>query len=136
MSVMMRRGVEAAITKLVIQLLIDQSYKLSVHDGDDEGKITNDKQSLFEDCMGLDEAHLYVYPPSAVKKKGADAKAIGWVYLVYGNDGYDLISDYTTNLDDALKAAFTFAESFDATGDYKADRKLEERIGDALLKLA
>ncbi len=30
--------------------------------------------------------------------------SLGWVYLVYGNDGYDVVNDYTTNLDELFMA--------------------------------
>ncbi len=28
---------------------------------------------------------------------------IGWVRFIYGNDGWDVISDYTTNLEPVMK---------------------------------
>jgi hypothetical protein len=40
-----------------------------------------------------------------------DGKRCGWVYLVWGN-GADIISDYTTNLEDVLKPAQAIADRY------------------------
>lgn len=41
-------------------------------------------------------------------------RPIGWVRFVYGNDGHDVISDYTTNLESVLEPINAYAESLDA----------------------
>ena len=41
---------------------------------------------------------------------GADGKPCGHVFLVYGNDGYDVIADYTLNLEEPLSAANEIAD--------------------------
>jgi len=38
----------------------------------------------------------------------------GWVYFVYGNDGWDVVSDYTTNLEAVLKGSGELAERLEA----------------------
>jgi hypothetical protein len=88
-----RRLVEKEIATAVVVALLNEGFTLAVDNGDNNGKeyeivsriATRVVTALFE----TDEAHLY-----AVK----DHKPIGWVYFVYGNDGWDVISDYTTNL--------------------------------------
>lgn len=35
----------------------------------------------------------------------------GWVRFVFGNDGWDVISDYTTNLEDVLKPVNDYVDS-------------------------
>jgi hypothetical protein len=42
--------------------------------------------------MSTDEDYLMVYEPGKKER-------LGWIHLVYGNDGYDVVSDYTTNLE-------------------------------------
>lgn len=41
---------------------------------------------------------------------GPDGERTGWVYLVMGNDGYDVVSDYSTNLETFLRPATALAE--------------------------
>lgn len=36
----------------------------------------------------------------------------GWVYVVMGNDGWDVISDYTTNLEPLMSGANRLAEKY------------------------
>ncbi len=54
-------------------------------------------------CGATDEEYLYVYK---------DTKRQGWVFFVYGNDGPDVINDYTTSLDQlgVMQAADEVAE--------------------------
>lgn len=52
--------------------------------------------------FSTDEEFLYAYD--------SDGKHVGWVHLVYGNSGWDVISDNTNNLEDALIAATELAE--------------------------
>lgn len=53
--------------------------------------------------MFVDDEYLLVY------KQG---KLVGWVKLVYGNDGYDVISDYHTSLEKIMEGAEKIAESY------------------------
>ena len=91
--VKIRQMVEKEIVTAVVVALLNEGFTLAVDNGDNNGKeyeivsriATRVITALFE----TDEARLY-----AVK----DHKPVGWVYFVYGNDGWDVISDYTTNL--------------------------------------
>jgi hypothetical protein len=38
----------------------------------------------------------------------------GWILFVYGNGGWDVISDYTTNLDAVLKPVLDYADTLEA----------------------
>ena len=53
--------------------------------------------------METDDDYLFVY-------KAGQSERFGWVRFVYGNDGYDVISDYTINLEKTLKGVNVFAE--------------------------
>jgi hypothetical protein len=45
-----------------------------------------------------------------------DRDAHGWVRFVYGNDGWDVVSDYTTNLEPHMKNADKLADYYGADG--------------------
>ena len=36
----------------------------------------------------------------------------GWVFFVYGNDGYDVVNDYTINLESVMKEANELADKY------------------------
>jgi len=65
---------------------------------------TPDSASILEHLMEVDDEHLYVFVPF-------NPESVGWVYFVYGNDGYDVISDYTTGLEAILAPVITHADT-------------------------
>lgn len=54
-------------------------------------------------CWAVDDCHLFVRDGNGNRK--------GWVRFVYGNDGWDVMNDYTTNLEDVLKEVNAYADS-------------------------
>lgn len=70
-------------------------FKLAfVDDGEEETKVTTSKEAM-ELCFNLDDCHVMF----------SDGKApIAWVRFIFGNgnDGKDLLCDYTVNLETAI----------------------------------
>lgn len=92
-SVKNRIAVERRIVKACIAELLSHGFTLSIFNGEDETKPTTDSHYLIRHAMLTDEDWLNVHDKD---------KRIGWVRFVYGNDGWDVICDYTTNLEDHL----------------------------------
>jgi hypothetical protein len=95
MSVRMRQEVEKKIATAFIESALSAGLFINIDNGGDDlelPKQTNDKALILKTMFAADEDRVYVY------KNETDKKAIGWVYFVYGNDGWDVISDYTVNL--------------------------------------
>lgn len=95
-----RIDIEWVIANRVIDDLLAAGFLITVCDGeegvgDDVLTESTDKAAILEAMASTDEDFLHV-------TKSSEADLIGWVRLIYGN-GIDLISDYTTNLEDALK---------------------------------
>ncbi|AUS02246.1 SRCR domain protein [Vibrio phage 2.096.O._10N.286.48.B5] len=97
--------VEDEIIKLAIIGLLNHGYFMSVFDGEettvepcrDIDLITQALKTTDEDflhCFNNLEGHC----------------CVGWVRLVYGNSEWEVICDYTTNLDDQLNAAKELAD--------------------------
>lgn len=99
MSVKMRQEVERKIAEALIQQSLDAGYHISVNNGGDEDEIkpSHDKKKILDAMFATDEEHLIFY--------NEEGKRVGWVYFVYGNSGWDVISDYTTNLDHVMSEA-------------------------------
>jgi hypothetical protein len=53
-----------------------------------------------EEAFAGDDCHIFVHASEGEILIENRINSIGWVYCVFGNDGWDVISDYTTNLDD------------------------------------
>lgn len=89
-----RCRMELQIVDKLLELAKAAGYAMKIIQYEEEGEKTPEdvKDALFN----LDEAHLEFYK---------DGKRVGWVFLVFGNDGFDLISDYTCRLEEFLKPA-------------------------------
>ena len=91
-AVKARQRVEQTIALTAAQVLLDAGFSLGVNDGEEitihhSRNIEDIKDALFT----TDEDYLYVYRAKGDRK---DTRPDGWVQLVYGNDGWDVISNY------------------------------------------
>jgi hypothetical protein len=115
MSVKMRQEVEQKIADAFITSALAAGLFVNIDNGGDDFELptpTNDKELILKTMFAADEDRLYVY------KKPDDKKAFGWVLFIYGNDGYDVISDYTVNLG---KEGLNIMVEADKISDYYAD---------------
>lgn len=98
-----RIALEADIVTRTVDALLAKGYRLGLVDGDGARMDpTTDRAKLLVELMEVDDEWLTAF--------GNDSEAGGWVRFVYGNDGYDVISDYTVNLEDALKPVNDYAD--------------------------
>jgi hypothetical protein len=98
--------VERTIIRRAVLDLIHAGYSLNVNNGGDDPELPQPSRTcreVMEALFATDDEHLMVYNP--------DGSRCGWVYLVHGN-GWCVISDYTTNLDEVLKGASDLADKF------------------------
>ena len=94
-----RCRMELSIVNSILARMGSEGYTATIPEYD--GEPTPDlKAALFN----LDEAHL------VLRKNG---QRCGWIYLVFGNSGWDLISDYTTNLERFLKPVLDLSDELE-----------------------
>jgi hypothetical protein len=89
-----RIKVERYIVTKVVDAAIAAGYKLTVDEHTEEGFMERDK--LLALLFDLDEARLLLFMPTA---QTVNDLVHGWVIFVFGNDGWDVISDYTTGIE-------------------------------------
>lgn len=91
-----RIKLEERITKALIRSILSKGYtiNISIGDGEEFDKPSKKFKECFKMATAGDEARIYLYSTPLL-----DDACDGWVYLVFGNSGYDLISDYTVNCD-------------------------------------
>lgn len=112
-----RQKVERAIARRVIADLIAAGYALSVDNGadGDEGNVrdyetlSRDPVKVFDRMFQTDEDYIFVWEAKGAKAHYAAAHSgkeekgkVGWVRFIYGNSGWDVINDHTTNLSNVL----------------------------------
>lgn len=109
MNLQNRIKLEHRIVTAVVVDAIKAGYDLQVYaDGEDlTGRLTQPKEILLT-LFDLDDAFLKMRLPST-----DDAHHDHWVRFVFGNDGWDVISDYLTSLDktDILTRANKISEA-------------------------
>lgn len=98
-SVLARQAIEVRIAAAFIDAALWAGYKISVDNGgDEEGKQSSSKQVILEEMFQTDEDILFIYKPEAGTKQSAS-----WAKFIYGNDGWDVISDYTVDLEPLMQ---------------------------------
>lgn len=105
-SIRRRVIIERAVIRKACRDILAAGYWLRVNDGYEwVCKPTTDLELVMGSIMSTDHDFIRVYK---------DGKTIGWFQCVYGNDGWDVIANNTTNLDDLglLKGATELADKF------------------------
>jgi hypothetical protein len=103
MTVGLRQTIEKTIVMEAVKCLIQAGYSISINNGGDEDEIspTQEITTIESALFATDDEYIL-----AIKAH----KLVGWIHAVYGSDGYDVISDYTTNLESALAGANALAD--------------------------
>jgi len=95
---------EKQVMKQCIADLLDAGFQVSVNDGEETTlKRSTDAEAIFAAMRTTDDDYLFVYKPDAPGDGSGEKGCFGWVRFIYGNSGWDVINDYSTNLEQALK---------------------------------
>lgn len=104
---MKRQEIERQIVKRAIKTLLDAGYSLGVNDGEETViEHSTDGEAVFKEMFATDEDYLLVY-------NDAQHKHFAYVWFIYGNSGWDVISDYTTNISEAMDKVLDYAQTFE-----------------------
>jgi trehalose utilization protein len=90
LNVKNRQRVEREIATAVVKAAVAKGYTFIIDNGgdDDEHERTSTEEATLKAMFATDEDRLWVVDPK-------QPRPIGWVLFVYGNDGHDVICDYT-----------------------------------------
>jgi hypothetical protein len=95
-------AIEGQIVKQVIVDVLAAGYALSVFDGEEYTiQRSRDAAGVFAAMHQTDEDVLYCHDGGPSSR---------WVHFVYGNDGWDVIADYSVFLEDVLQPAEALAD--------------------------
>jgi len=97
-----------AIVRRIIKDALAQGYALNLSNGGDGMELpapTTKFKEIDAACYATDDEHLYFYK---------DGKRVGWVWLIYANSSWEVITDYTANdaTEAILKGANELAEKY------------------------
>lgn len=102
---------ERAVIRCAVAALIQHGFYVKLYDCDDHQALSDEASSedsifkIMDELLSCDDEYLRVY-----RKEGDKSRFFGWIHFVYGNDGYDVISDNTVNLEEFIKPASDLAD--------------------------
>lgn len=100
-----RHAIECRIAKAAADALIASGFTISVNDGGETVLKDSTSWAAIKAAMfSTDEDYFYV------TRKVGEQTVKGWIHFVYGNDGWDVLADHTTNLEETLTPATELAE--------------------------
>lgn len=106
-----RINIERDIVTRVMGTLLEAGYWLKTDATMEDAAPSRDHAVLLRAMMEVDDEYLLAYRPDVDDiPPRVDDLPFGWVRFVYGNDGADVISDYTTNLEPELKPVLDYIE--------------------------
>jgi hypothetical protein len=95
MDIVTIQKIERRITAQAVTDLLAAGFTVSVFDGEETTvKKSSNKKAIVAALMTTDEDMLRAF--------NADGKFVGMVYFVYGNDGWDVVNDYSISLEPFL----------------------------------
>lgn len=111
------RAMEERIVRRFVKDALKAGKRLAVslergYDIEDMLLGSRDAKKVMDAAFAGDEAHIFVQPKDGDTVEEGRVVSEGWVFIVLGNDGWDVISDYTENLEDLLKGANALSEKY------------------------
>lgn len=102
-----RVEMEKQIALLTVILMLNAGYTVLVDNGgeDNEHERIVRAEGASEMLCASDHDHLIAVNPVGHR--------VGWALLVYGNNGHDTLSDYTTNLEPLLTVVHELSDKFE-----------------------
>lgn len=96
--------IERLVIRTAVASIIDEGKSVTVYHEDEQSDAvrSRDIDAIMAEVGACDCETLAVFTPGILGR-------FGWVRLIHGNDGWDVMQDYTTNLGLILNKADTLA---------------------------
>jgi hypothetical protein len=102
--------VERAVIRRAATDILAAGCAITVFDGEDVSVMkTRDLGEVMDGICACDEEWLRVYEPTGDEAK--PWKHLGNIFLVFGNEGWDVLADYHMTLEPLLAGANEFADT-------------------------
>jgi hypothetical protein len=104
-----RQQVERSIVRATIKAAIAKGFELvAVSNGEDFVETTSVRRAMVV-AFECDEAHVYFRKPGSEYSHWSS-----WFFVVLGNEGWTVISDYTVDLEVAVRDTEPLVEKYEA----------------------
>ncbi len=91
---------ERATCELLVDTFLGAGYRLNIDDGGDQLALdsnSTDRDAVLNEMGSTSEQWLTVH-------HGTSKQCLGYVYLVFGNEDWVLINDYTANIENLVES--------------------------------
>jgi hypothetical protein len=115
MNLQTRQSIERRIYSRIVKDALAGGFNVSVYDGEEYAlKHSTSYKAIMDAGFSTDADVLVIYRDTKDHTTG-DAGRVGFVSLVYGNCGWDVISDYTASdeMETLLSGADTLADKLE-----------------------
>ena len=92
-----RQKIETEIVTSFVKAIFKNGFTMSLNNGYDPETHFDSAKKALRQMMQTDEEEIFIY------KNGSQ---IGTAKFVYGNDGFDCLTDYSLNLESVLSEFF------------------------------
>lgn len=108
------RELEQRIVRAFVDKALAAGYRITVsgergYDIDECLLGSSDAEKIMAEAFAGDDATLFIHKADEPLTENGRINCDGWVYIVLGNDGWDVVSDWTDNavtnamLEEAMK---------------------------------
>ncbi len=99
--------IDRKIAAFAVKTFINAGFLLGVNDGENT-TITRSRNAaaILLAMFTTDQDRLLVY-------RHCDHKYFGWVLFIYGNTGWDVVNDYTENVEAVMVEVGAYAQEFE-----------------------
>ncbi len=95
-GVYLRQRAELKIARAFVRAALAAGYHIAVENDEGSSKHLTTEKSVLAEMFLTDEDSLFLYRPG-------DTGYSAWAMFVYGNSGWDVLHDYTTNLEPIME---------------------------------
>lgn len=102
---------EKLIVRYTVKCLIADCYKLAIEDeGGEVGPLLADTEQIVAALGAMEDERVYAH---------RGGKCAGWVRFIYGNgnNGFDVVCDYTTSLEQQMGHVSAYVDGLEAMRD-------------------
>ncbi len=104
-------SIEDQLIKATISILLRDGFTLGVFDGEEMTvRQSTNPDLIFTSMKTTDEDYIYTFKPGDMNPRSV---GFGWVRFVYGNDGIEVINDYTTTLDAQMAVIYKMIDEYE-----------------------
>ena len=116
MDIETRKRIENAIVRKAVESAIAAGLDVGCYVSNDDSEVlrTNDAAAILAELGAADIEMLMFFAKDAKRH-------FGYVELYYGESGYDVITDYTMNVESIIQPALQLAEDFELELDERGE---------------